>query len=683
MIEFARVSAIVSHLSRAANSWPPMSGFLLLANVVACQISLGAMNPRPARLAHPMIVTQLPISHVPDAGQRSALGTPWPNDQPARLVLVLPDSSTRQLTDGFYSASDAEVSFDGTRILFAGKRKAGEDWNIYEVTLAGRTVRQITKNLGDCRSPCYQGTLYTLDSPAPWHQITFVSNHNGAWNECASAPLTNLYSCKPDGSTVRRLTFNLSNDSDPCLLGDGRLVFSSWQRCTLERGPLGYIGLFAVNLDGTDYALFADDRGKRNKCMPCVTTKGMVVFVESDAESAYGGGTLASVTVRRPLHSYRPITKPSDGRFRCPSPLPDGRILVCRRIADAQGVYGVCCMDPASGEYEPLFRDPRFHSIEARLVHPHAEPDGRSSNVQEGDPHGKLYCLDIYTSDLKHPVGMVKGTARRLRVLEGVPRKIDGAHGLTGPRNGTTGVQATAVRAGAMAPRRILGEVSVEDDGSFNVAVPANTPIQLQLLDDRGMALRSCAWIWVKNHESRGCIGCHEDGELTPDDRFVKALANPSIIVSSPPALRPAADFQRDLLPIVRNKCCDCHRQDRSPPYLAVASSPAGNERTARQIYETLLTPSESRVPQGAYGKYVHPGKARTSPLAWHLLGQNTSRPWDTTAREAAWKPIPASTDHGYMVPAPLTEGDKQAFVEWIDTGAAWDSRSAIRGVEE
>ena len=32
-------------------------------------------------------------------------------------------------------------------------------------------------------------------------------------------------------------------------------------------------------------------------------------------------------------------------------------------------------------------------------------------------------------------------------------------------------------------------------------------------------------WIWAKNHESRGCIGCHEDGELAPDDRFAKALA--------------------------------------------------------------------------------------------------------------------------------------------------------------
>ncbi|MGA2253056.1 MAG: hypothetical protein ABSG53_00205 [Thermoguttaceae bacterium] len=638
---------------------------------------MGATGLVPARLAHPMIVTQLSLRHGLGAEQRPSIGKFWPDDQPARLVLVFPDSSTRLLSEGFYSASDPEISFDAARVLFAGKRRAGEDWNIYEATLDGRNVRQITKDSGDCRSPCYQGTLYTLNSPAPWRQITFVSNRGGVWNEYGSAALTNLYSCKPDGSTVRRLTFNLSNDADPCLLGDGRLVFTSWQRCTLERGRQGYAGLFAVNLDGTDYSLFAEDRGKSIKRMPCVTTKGLVVFVQSDEASSDGAGTLASVAVRRPLHSYRSITKESDGRFRCPSPLPDGRILVCRRTAEGQSVYGVYSLDPVSGEYASVFRDLRFHMIAAKLVYPRAEPDGRSSNVQEDDPQGKFYCLDVYSSDREGPAGMVRGTAKRLRVLEGVPWKVDRAGGLAGTRNSTSGVQATTVTVKAMALRRVLGEVAVEEDGSFNIAVPANTPIQLQLLDERGMALRSCAWIWARNHESRGCIGCHEDGELAPEDRFAKALGNSSIVVGPGPGQRRAADFRRDMLPIVRNKCFECHRQGQSPPYFAEAATLAEEERAARQVYEQLLAPAEASASQNGYGKYVHLGKARTSPLTWHLLGQNTSRPWDAPAQEGAWKPIPA------LKKTPLTEDDKRAFVEWIDTGAAWDSRPAMRNAEE
>jgi len=663
MIVVASKRMIPRYPSRGPNSIFFPSLIVVAATLLACRMGVGATNPAPVRLTHPMIVTQLSASHNSGADQHPSIGKLWPDDQPARLVLVSPDSSTRLLSDGFYSASDPEVSFDATRFLFAGKQKAGDHWNIYEATLNRRTIRQITKDLGDCRSPCYQGTLYTLDAPAPWHQITFVSNRGGAWNECRTAPLTNLYSCKPDGTTVRRLTFNLSNDADPCLLEDGRLLFTSWQRSTLERGRLGYAGLFAVNLDGTDYSLFAEDQGETVNRMPCVTTQGIVVFVQCDEPSADGGGMLAAVTVRRPLHSYRPITNPSDGRFRSPSPLPDGRLLVCRRTADER-VYGVYRLDPVSGECELVFRDPRFHSIEAKLVHPRGEPDGRSSNVQENDPRGKFYCLDVYTSDLKQPGGMVKGTARRVRVMEGVPWKIDGPRG--------TSNQAIVATAEPIAPRRILGEVGVEEDGSFNIAVPANTPIQLQLVDDRGLALRSCAWIWAKNHESRGCIGCHEDGELTPDDRFAKALANPSIVVGLGPALRPAPDFRHDVLPIVRSRCLDCHRNDKSPPYLATASSPA-DEYSGRQIYETLLAAADPREPHSAYGKYVHPGRARTSPLTWHLLGQNASRPWDVAAREGAWKPIPASAK------TILSEDERRAFIEWIDTGAAWDNRPAMR----
>ena len=39
--------------------------------------------------------------------------------------------------------------------------------------------------------------------------------------------------------------------------------------------------------------------------------------------------------------------------------------------------------------------------------------------------------------------------------------------------------------------------------------------LQLQLLDSQGLALRTCSWIWAKNHEPRGCIGCHEPPDRT------------------------------------------------------------------------------------------------------------------------------------------------------------------------
>ena len=129
----------------------------------------------------------------------------------------------------------------------------------------------------------------------------------------------------------------------------------------------------------------------------------------------------------------------------------------------------------------------------------------------------------------------------RLRVLEGVP-----------------GLRTEPLHEPPLLYKRFLGEVDVERDGSFNVRVPANTPVQLQLIDGDGLALRTCGWIWVRNRENRGCIGCHEDGERTPENRFVTALSKPSIALDLPPEKRRTVDFLRDVAPILANWLTRC-----------------------------------------------------------------------------------------------------------------------------
>ena len=50
----------------------------------------------------------------------------------------------------------------------------------------------------------------------------------------------------------------------------------------------------------------------------------------------------------------------------------------------------------------------------------------------------------------------------------------------------------------------------------------------MRAIDGRGDVSFSMEnWIWVMPRESRGCIGCHEDRELTPPNRHVFALRKP------------------------------------------------------------------------------------------------------------------------------------------------------------
>lgn len=639
--------------------------FVSLVALAVCPPVYGANAGRSVRtevrLDRPFVLTQLPTG-TREWNQNGTAGgmLRMPYGDGGRIVVVRPDDSVRVLTAGFHSACDPEISFDGKKLLFAGKREAADNWNIFEMGADGSGVRQITSGMGNCRSPGYQATLYTIVSRKPWHQVTFVSDAAGTKNEDGSGPATHLYSCKLDGSAVRQLTYNLSSDMDPFLMEDGRLLFASWQRSRLARGPFGRVSLFGVNIDGADFALFASQAGRRVKHMPCVTADGLVVFVESDRVPWDGAGYLSCVTMRRPLHSYRPITRDGDGLFHSPSPLADGTILVSRRPCNSDSTHAVCRLDPRTGRWQCVFDDPKFHDIQAKIIDTRPEADGRSSVVMEEDPsgkkypNGKLYCLNVNLSDFEKREWLPPGTVKRLRVLEGIP--------LTA-RNSRVGIPP-------LAQRRLLGQIDISEDRSFNVTVPANTPIELQTLDADGLALRSCGWIWAKNREPRGCIGCHEDPELTPENLFVDALERPSIALTLPAARRRTVDFRRDVMPIIQEKCVACHDADGSLPRLdgGLAFADRGGHGTHfNRAYESLLASGDSSGDIGFSGKYVHPGRARTSPLVWHIFGRNTSRPWDGDAAKKPIKTIP----HGEV--EPLSGDERRTLVEWIDMGAMWD----------
>lgn len=643
-----QTAAIFSRRSRQQTVWRARG--LVVAAVFLGLLSLerAAAEPR-VHLSEPIVFAQLPVGSPAEQGGARAAGMLRADyGDGARLVRLAPDGTAKVLSGGFQSACDPAVSFDGKRVLFAGKRAAGDRWNIYEMLADGSEVRQITRDRGDCRSPGYQSTLYVLASNEPWYQITFVGVDRDTVNEIGSAPVSSLYSCKLDGTAVRRLTHNLSSDIDPWILPDGRLVFGAWQRSTLERGDLGRITLWGVNIDGTDTALFAGDNGlgRRVKHMPCATAT-LLVFVEADQVPWDGAGCLSSASLRRPLHSYQPLTQPDDGLFHSPAPLPDGRLLVSWRPGDGTRGHGLYRFDPQTKRRELVFDDPRFHEIQARCLVPQEEPDGRGSVVDEQDPTAQLYCLDIGTHDLAEPDWLTAAIAKKVRVLEGIPRK---------PGEAAAGIPV-------LAQRRIIGEAPVETDGSFNIRIPASIPLELQLLDENGMALRSCSWIWAMNHEPRGCIGCHEDGELTPENWVDDAMRHPSVPLDAPPEKRRTVDYRRDVAPIVEARCAGCHGEGEAEPRLD----------TPATAYENLLARTETQGLEAF--RYIRPGRARTSPLVWHLYGRNTSRPWDGSAAAHAVKPIPAGA-------VPLNEEEKRTFVEWIDLGALLDGPRAGATVE-
>lgn len=635
-------------------SWAVIGAFLCIgispAGIAAASDPPSAAPPREdrARAANPdlsryapgggIVFTQIPLARVAGAKSLAAGLLRASYGDGGRLVLLTKDGSTRVLTADFESAADPAISFDGKRILFAARKSAGDRWNIFEMAADGSGIHQVTHEAGNCRTPMYQSALFYLNDARPSYQVTFVSDVAGELNEFGPNPKTDLYSVRFDGMGLRRLTFGVSASYDPYQMQDGRILFSSWQRNQLGRGARGSIDLSAVHLDGTDYAAFSGTQGLRVKHMACVTTKGKAVFVESERPPWDGSGSIGVIGLRRNLHSYRAVTTPAAGLFHSPSPLPDGSILVSRRPV-VGGVHAIYRLDLESGSRTLVFSQPGYHSIQAVALAERPEPDGHSSVVEDDQDWSKLYCLSVYENDLKRE-WMPPGTARRIRVIEGLPGALPDGPG------------AAADSLSGMIQKRLLGDLELDGDGSFHMLVPPNTPIQLQIVDRDGMALRTSAWIWAKNKENRGCIGCHEDGERTPDNVFAKELGHAAADLMLPPERRRTVDFSRDVQPILTAKCANrtCHG-GAVPPSLGEAA------------YQSLLARPDTPAFAGR-GKYVDPGRARTSLLVWAISGRNTTRPWDRSATVPVTKRMPPSGS------VPLTEEERRTIVEWIDLGA-------------
>jgi hypothetical protein len=572
-------------------AWAALVGVILA-------LSAAAPPALPGSSGVPAVFTEL----APGSAWGSSAKDPFLGAQIVALRLGAAGAAPRTLTSGFHSAADPDVSWDGRKILFAGKKTAAEPWQIYEMNADGSAARRVIELPYDCRQPIYQSKIFYLDDPGPVAQLTFAAAGAGRLAEDGASPAWSLYSVRFDGSGLRRLTYNPSSDVDPVLNEDGRILYSSTERHTLQWGGSGRVALMGINLDGTDVAVFSADEGRAVKRMAAATPSRQVVFVESDRPSPEGAGNLASVDLRRNLHSYQELTKPGAALYYAPAAWDESDILVSRRTASSP--YALVRFNLKTRQAAPLYSIPGRHLVQAKRLAAHPMPDGRSSVVEETDLNGKIYCLSVFHTELKDPKEHDASVVKRVRVLEGVARKT-----------------GEAPRAGEQSPlldKRILGDFAVEADGSFHVHLPANIPIQVQTLDARGQALRTSAWIWIKNKENRGCAGCHEDNEVSPENVFATALEKPAVELTLPPSQRRSRSFDRDVRPALESRCATgtCHQTDRLD-------------------YESIYAK-----------KLVEPGSARSSKL------------------------MPSVEKATHRDVNPLTEAEYKAIVEWIDTGA-------------
>ncbi len=608
------------------------------ALAVVLTASAWSISTRPAV---DLLVVQVPAGVESGFAGSTALFQPadWYVDG-ARIVL-LPSSGGDPvvLTPEFAAACDPDVSFDGRSIVFAGKKEVGDSWQVWKMDADGSNKVQITREDGDNISPVFAGSRFYLNDPAPTPQIIFASTRHGWHNESGDGPAYALFATDHERQTVHRLTFNLNSDYSPDVLPNGRIVFSSMQGSGAESSADNRVALFAVNLDGTDLMPYYGNHEAPSFKGQVHTSDfdERVYFIETDNPGPYSGGEIAEVSQGRPLHSYRRLTFDQTGSYATPIALPDGGLLASFRANDDGAAFALYSLDPESGErLDLVYEEAAWHLIDAQVLTSRPQARGRSNWLIPGSTTGVFYSLNSYRTNLFEGENVPPGSIKHVRVIEGI-----------------------------VGARRLLGIAPVEQDGSFHIRVPAETPITFQLLDENYVALRSQrAWTWVIGNENRGCIGCHENRELSPPNRVVDAVMKPAVELTLPPERRRTVDFVNQIVPILRGSCATagCHVSGAAAPDLEVDNDP-------RSVYETLIGPIGGMPDE----RYVSPTSARESPLIWALFGRRIGAEETRSSRVVMQMPPQG----------PLTLRERLLLTEWVDLGAWWDTREAVAAVSE
>jgi formylglycine-generating enzyme required for sulfatase activity len=458
------------------------------------------------------------------------------------------------------------LEFDGERLLFT-KIGAQHALRVWEIGVDGKGLRQVTKDDGEdiCHmEPCY----------LPNGDIVFTSTavYTGVPCVFGSSPTASLYRLDTKGGRVRQLTFEQDNDWRPTVMENGRVMYQRWEYT--DQSHANSRMLFHMNPDGTDQRVL---RGRGSwfpgsffhaKAIP--GTAGKVIGVAGGHHDVGRSGRLLIFDTeagRRDGEGVREIpgrdkevepivrdglTHGTCPQFLMPHPLSEKyHLVVCKRHPDSLwGIYLVDVFDnftlikeaPGAALLEP---------IPLRAVkRPTAIPD----RVDLARDDATVHIQDIY--DGPGLAGVARGTVKAIRILD-----------YYFSRRSMGGLYGTLGMDGPWDIKRIIGTVPVEPDGSAHFNIPANTPISLQPLDEKGQALQVMrSWMVGMPGERVSCVGCHESENAASLRREAAATKRPPSKIEPWHGPVRGFSFVREVQPVLDKHCVSCHDGTKVQP---------------------------------------------------------------------------------------------------------------------
>ena len=468
--------------------------------------------------------------------------------------------------------SGLELHFDADRLLFAMIGNDDRHWQIYEIGIGGGELRQLTADgLKDVHSfdPCYlpDGRI-VFESTAPFQGVPCNPTIRVAMS----------YIMHADGSNIRQLTFEQDHNYYPRVMNDGRVMYLRWEYTDIPHVWGRY--LFTMNPDGTGQRAF------------------------------YGSGSYwpNSIFFARPVPNCPTrvvgiVTGHHEGR--------DGELTIFDPTLGRSGPQGVVQQIPRRGiPVKPEIEDKLTEGRFPRFLQPYPLTDPLQRSVGSAGADGKyflvsckptpddlwgIYLVDVFDNmvlvkELEDHVLLEPIPLRSRKTPPAIPDTVNLARedalmyiediyrgpGLKGVPHGSVkalrlytyhfaynkivGISNRVGTNGPWEPKRILGTVPVDADGSAFFRVPANTPISIQPLDAEGKALQLMrSWTTAMPGELVSCVGCHEHlNEAVPNLAAAAVRRTPSEIQPWRGPVR-GFSFKRDVQPALDKYCVGCH----------------------------------------------------------------------------------------------------------------------------
>jgi|GEM_PF-4521729 len=451
------------------------------------------------------------------------------------LFRLDPDGTVTNLTANFAQVAvrDPEISFDGERVLFSMKVGAMGTWQIYEMSVDGTNLRQITQSTANNWDAAYlsDGRIVYLSDA-----LDLIAREN------LNLPAGHLsegrvHIMNADGTNSSPINYNPNGSFNPILSQSGQIIFTQWDLRDLRFSPedppdgVSYSRflVWEMMVDGSreGHPIFGahlvdDFGGGFTEVREVMDGSGDMIATLTQVEHTFGAGAIVRFTPRgaQDAQSFEYLTDStaytetvefSGGRYRSPYPMPDNRIIASYADGTVYNGYGTPDFDLVllneDGTHAVLHDDPDFWDWHAVAVVSRSAPDITEPMALDSD----LNYAIVNTADVE----LRNRNAETVSIGDFQPLIAPGEaafvriHILTRPPAPYAGGDPSNQEPSS----RVLGTVPVEEDGSFAAIVPAGAMLVWEVLDaDENVLVTERVWQEFAAGEVRTCGGCH-----TPD----------------------------------------------------------------------------------------------------------------------------------------------------------------------